>query len=89
MAMYIAHNMYMKEANIVEFKNHLSEMIAQVENGEEIEIRRRNLPVAKVIPIRKPGQNKTRLGIGKETVLFLADDLTEPFMEEENWDMLK
>lgn len=79
----------MKEANIVEFKNHLSEMIAQVENGEEIEIRRRNVPVAKVIPIRKPGQNQTRLGIGKETVLFLADDLTEPFMEEENWDMLK
>ena len=89
MAMYMAHNMYMKEANIVEFKKHLSEMIAQVENGEEIEIRRRNVPVAKVIPIRKPGQNQTRFGIGKETVLFLADDLTEPFIDEENWDMLR
>jgi dethiobiotin synthetase len=40
MAIYMTHYKYMKEANIVEFKNHLSEMIAQVENGEEIEIRK-------------------------------------------------
>ena len=42
----------MKVANIAEFKNHLSQYLAGVANGEEVEIRKRNAPLARVVPIR-------------------------------------
>ena len=44
----------MKVANIAEFKNHLSEYLAAVADGEEVEIRKRNAPLARVVPIRVP-----------------------------------
>ena len=36
--------MAMKVANIAEFKNHLSEYVAAVANGEEVEIREMKFP---------------------------------------------
>lgn len=53
--------MAMKVANVAEFKNHLSEYLAAVAAGEEVEIRKRNAPLARVVPIpcgcltRRPG----------------------------------
>lgn len=77
----------MKIANIADFKNHLSRFLKMVEKGEEIEIHKRNVPIAKVTPIRKHKGNKTVLGCGKGSVKILGD-ITEPLIPEENWDML-
>ena len=38
----MAYDMAMKIANIAEFKNHLSEYLAAVANGEEVELLRRD-----------------------------------------------
>ncbi|MCY4635918.1 MAG: type II toxin-antitoxin system prevent-host-death family antitoxin [Acidobacteria bacterium] len=45
----------MKVANIAEFKNHLREYLAAVAAGEEVEIRKRNVPLARgADPVRLP-----------------------------------
>ena len=44
----------MKIADVAEFKNHLSEYLAAVANGEQVEVRKRNMPLARVVPISDP-----------------------------------
>jgi prevent-host-death family protein len=77
----------MKIANIAEFKNKLSEYLSLVDQGEEIEVRRYNVPVARVVPVRRPGKNKTRLGCGRGSV-EIEGDLTEPLIPVDDWEML-
>ena len=42
----------MSTCTVAEAKAHLSELIARVENGEELVITRRGLPVAQLLPVR-------------------------------------
>lgn len=74
-------------ANIAEFKNKLGRFIAAVEQGEEVEIRRRNLPIARVVPVKAAKPNRTKLGCGRGTAKVVGD-LTEPLMPEDDWEML-
>jgi prevent-host-death family protein len=53
----------MKIANIAELKNRLSEYLSLVEQGEEVEIRKRNVPVARVVPSRRKTAGQP-LGVG-------------------------
>jgi len=76
----------MKVANIAELKNRLSEFLSFVEQGEEIEIRKRNVPIARVIPIASKRSNKTRLGCGVGTVK-IHGNLTEPLIPKDAWEM--
>ncbi|OGV57060.1 MAG: hypothetical protein A2X45_01555 [Lentisphaerae bacterium GWF2_50_93] len=78
----------MKTANIAEFKTNLSSFISLVEKGEEIEICKHNIPVARVLPMFHKVLNKTKLGCGRKTVR-IKTDLTEPAMSESAWEMLK
>ena len=79
--------MAMKEANIGELKNNLSHYIALVEDGEEIEVSRRNRPVARIVAVKKSPINRTQLGCGCNSVTFHVEDLTEPFIDHDAWDM--
>ena len=83
----VAYHMAMKVANIAEFKNHLSEYLAAVANGEEVEVRKRNMPLARVVPIRRAGRNRTVLGCGKGSVV-VKSDLTAPMIPNVDWEML-
>lgn len=83
----MAYNMAMKIANIAEFKNHLSEYLAAVANGEQVEVRKRNTPLARVVPIHPRGRNRTVLGCGKGSVVVKAD-LTAPMIPDADWEML-
>jgi len=78
----------MKIANIAELKNHLSAFISLVEKGEEIEVRKRNIPIAKLIPFKKVKKNKTVLGCGKGSVTIF-NDITEPLIPVDYWEMIK
>ena len=78
----------MKQANIAELKNNLSYYISLVEDGEEIEVRKRNRPVARIISIAADRPNKTVIGCGVGTVVFGEGDLTEPLIPAREWDML-
>ncbi len=79
----------MKVANIAEFKNNLSKILALVEQGESVKICKRNIPIAQLIPLDpKQKRNHTRLGCGRGSVQ-VRGDLTEPMIPEESWEMLK
>ena len=85
----MAYCMDMKIANIAELKNNLSRFLALVESGEVIEICKRNIPIARLVPLGpKNKKNRTRLGCGRGSVKIHAD-LTEPVIPEESWEMLK
>ena len=59
--------------NITEFKNRLSEYLSLVDQGEEIEVQRYNIPVAKIVPVQRITKNKTKLGCGRGTVKINGD----------------
>ena len=81
------YNVSMKTASIAELKNRLSEYLSRVEQGEEIEVRKRNVPIARVVPIAGKKPNRTRLGCGAGTVKAKGD-LTEPLIPKTHWNML-
>ena len=76
----------MIQANIAQFKSHLSEYLQRVEAGESLEICRRNVPLAQVSPSAKRTENQTLIGCGRQTVRVAAD-LTEPVFDEGDWEM--
>lgn len=80
--------MSMKIANIGEVKNRLSYYISLVEEGNEIEICKRNIPVAKIIPIERKPINKKKLGCGAGSIIFTEADLTEPLIPENDWGII-
>jgi len=77
--------------NIAEFKDRFSEFLALVEKGGEVIVCRRNVPLARVEPIRKPSPKKPQrrvVGCLKGTVK-IHGDLTEPCIPEADWEMLQ
>jgi prevent-host-death family protein len=78
----------MKRANVAEFKNQLSHFLALVEQGEEVEVCKRNVPFARVSPLPQFRKNQTKLGCDLNSVIIKAD-LTEPAIPEGDWEMLK
>jgi len=80
--------MAMKIANVAELKNRLAEYLARVEEGHEVEVRKRNVPIARLVPIKRPAENRTQLGCGLNTV-EIKGDLTEPQFPEGEWQGLQ
>lgn len=77
----------MTTANIAELKSHLSRYLNLVERGEPVQICKRNVAVAQIVPLAAKKKNKTRLDCGKGTVV-VHGDLTEPTMDSADWNML-
>ena len=46
----------MRSVNIVALKNQLSRYLAEVRQGEELLIRDRRVPIAKIVPLRQAGE---------------------------------
>lgn len=76
--------------NVAEFKDRLAELIALAERGNEVVVCRRNKPVARLASVEAAPKriNRSRRGSMKGTVQILSD-LTEPFIPESEWEMLK
>ena len=87
-AIILAYDIAMKIANIAELKNRLSTYLRLVEKGEEVEIRKRNVPIARVVPLRKRPPKPGRLGAGMGTVRILGN-LSEPMIPHEEWESLE
>jgi len=77
----------MPTVNIGDLKDHLSQFLERVASGEELTICKRNIPVARVVPMPAPRANRTVLGsdLGSVTVL---GDLTEPAIPDSDWGTL-
>ena len=74
----------MKTVNIAELKDHLSAYLNAVKAGEEILVRDRNQPVARIVPL-------SRAEDGNEELVTLAAQgklrLGEGHLEESFWEM--
>jgi len=67
---YLSYYIDMKEADIADIKNQFSVFIGMVEGGEEIEIRRKNVPVARPVPMRRVRPNRIQPGFGKGSAVY-------------------
>lgn len=76
----------MKKANLSVLRSKLKEYVTYVKKGESIEIQDRNVSIARIVPFVKQQKNKTKLGLGKGTVVFKGD-IIEPIMEKD-WEVL-
>ena len=77
----------MKVTDIAEFTAHADKYLAAAAQGQEVEIGERDRPVARLVPVRVHGRNRTVLGRGAGTIVVKADP-TEPMMPPEDWEML-
>jgi prevent-host-death family protein len=74
--------------NIADLKDHLSHFLALVEQGGEVAICKRNIPIARIVPVAARHENRTVLGSDPGSVA-VRGDLTEPAMPESDWGMLE
>ena len=68
----------MKSVNIAELKNHLSLYLNDVKGGEEILVRDRNRPVARIVPLaRAKDDDEELLALASQGKLRLGDGVLE------------
>jgi prevent-host-death family protein len=72
----------MRSVNIAELKNRLSAYLQQVRAGEEIVIRDRNLPIAKIVPLVTTDVSAEELALVASGQMLLP---SEPFNERAFW----
>ena len=85
----MAYYIVMKVTNLAEFKTNLSKFLSLVEKGEEIEICKRNIPIARLLPFStRARKNQTKLGCGDGSVQ-VHGDLTEPLIPTDAWEMFE
>ncbi len=64
------------QVNIHEAKTHLSELLVQVRNGEEVVIARSGHPIAKLIPFSQ-NTKKRKPGTAKGQIIF-SNEFNDP-----------
>jgi prevent-host-death family protein len=67
----------MRVVNIAELKNRLSAYVHQVRAGEEILIRDRNLPVAKLVPLAVSDTDSEELALAAAGKLVLPGEVLD------------
>ena len=74
-----------KVMNIADFKNQLGEAMSALEAGESIVLARRNVPFARIEPIKALRKNKYKPGNGIGTV-EIHGDIEEPAIPLSDYD---
>lgn len=74
----------MKSVNIAELKNHLSGYLNEVKAGQEILVRDRNQPVARIVPLaRSEDEDEELVALASQGKLRLGEGI----VEESFWKM--
>ena len=77
----------MKTANIAELKNHLSAYLAEVKRGGEVLVSDRNVPFAKIVPLRNTddydAEEMELVAKGLMRLPEIDEPLPDSFWEEE------
>ncbi len=68
--------------NTHEAKAKLSEYLAAVEAGETVQICRRNVPIAQLVPLPKPESEPRPVGLACDAEYDLPESFFEPLPEE-------
>jgi prevent-host-death family protein len=66
----------MKSVNIADLKNNLSRYLNEVRQGEEVLIRDRNLPIAKIIPLSAVDEEEELLALAAQGLIRLPEKAT-------------
>ena len=72
----------MLSINIHEAKAKLSEYLAAVEAGETVQICRRNVPVAEIVPLRQPRKAPRPIGLACDSDYEIPASFFEPLPDE-------
>ena len=72
----------MLSINIHEAKAKLSEYLAAVEAGETVQICRRNVPVAEIVPLRQPRKTPRPIGLACDSDYEIPASFFEPLPDE-------
>jgi prevent-host-death family protein len=70
----------MVEVNVHQAKTHLSRLLRQVEQGEEVVISRAGKPLARLVPVNEPRRPR-ELGRYRGQI-WIADDFDAPLPDE-------
>jgi len=76
-----------KVMNIADFKNQLGEAMSALEAGESIVLARRNVPFARIEPLKALRKNKYKPGMFSDTVQVFGD-IEEPAIPLSDYDCL-
>lgn len=71
------------QVSVAEAKNRLPELLKAVEDGEQITICRRGVPVVDLVPAKKPGKKKIKLGTMRDRIVIHDPDWWKPMSDEE------
>jgi prevent-host-death family protein len=74
----------MRTVNIHEAKTHLSRLVEDAAQGEEIVIAKAGKPVARLVPLAAPERRVPKLGTMKGKI-WMADDWDSPETNEAIW----
>ena len=83
MAMFMVYHrvvngdIIMTTVNIEQINNHFSSYLKIVMDGEPVEVCKRNVAVARIVPVLPKAKNRTQLGCGKGSVK-INGDITAP-----------
>ena len=69
-----------KKTTVEYVRKHFSQILAQVEAGEEITIIRSGVPVARLVPMDEP-KKRRELGLHRDSI-WIADDFDAPLPAE-------
>lgn len=63
----------MRSVNIADLKNNLSRYLNEVRQGEEVLIRDRNLPVAKIVPLSFDDEDEELLALAAQGLISMPE----------------
>lgn len=73
----------MKSVNVAELTTRLRMYLDEVRAGQEIEVRDRNEPIARIIPLRRAGQDEALLALAAQGKLRSGEGV----LDESFWKM--
>lgn len=71
------------QVSVAEAKNRLPELLKAVEEGEQITICRRGVPVVDLVPAKKVEKKKLPLGMLRDRIVIHDPDWWKPMTDEE------
>ena len=71
----------MKQVNVYEAKTHLSRLLQEALNGEEIVIARDGVPLVRLVPVAEQLKPRSLLGLMEGMDIWMSEDFDEPLEE--------
>jgi prevent-host-death family protein len=71
------------QVSVADAKNRLPELLKAVEDGEQITICRRGVPVVDLVRAQKPAKKNVKLGTMRDRIVIHDPDWWKPMSDEE------